>query len=83
MAVMTDTDRWECWADFMRTEKATIASLSKSELRAALDAADLWASNNAASFNTAIPQPARNALTAAQKARLLAWVILKRYNVGV
>ena len=46
-----------------------------------MDAADQWASDNAASFNAALPQPARTVLTAAQKARLLAWVILKRYQV--
>jgi hypothetical protein len=84
MAVMTDPQRFDTWADFMRelsSEREPIA-LTKVELRAAIDAVDLWISDNAASFNTAIPQPARGALTAAQKARMLMFVVRKRFSVG-
>lgn len=83
MAVMTTQQRAECHADYMRTESGVFGVITKAQLRAALDAADQWASDNAASFNAELPQPARTVLTAAQKARLLAWVILKRWNVGV
>ena len=83
MAIMSDTNRSECWADFMRTESGTYGGITKADLRAAINAADQWASDNAASYNTALPQPARAELTAAQKARLLAWVIMKRHKVGV
>lgn len=85
MAVLSDADRAACWADFMRTIPAgtALGAITKADLRAALDAADQWASDNAASFNSALPLPARTVLTPAQKARLLAWVILKRHTSEV
>lgn len=84
MAVMTDTQRQEAWADYMReisSEREAIG-VTKPDLRAALDAIDQWISDNASSFNTAIPQPARSALTAPQKARLLMFVVRKRFLSG-
>jgi hypothetical protein len=51
------------------------------ELRAAVDAIDQWIDDNASSFNSSIPQPARSSLTAKQKARLLVWVVRRRFEV--
>lgn len=85
MAIMTDADRFEAWAEFMRSisgDKEPI-SITKTDLRAALNAVDQWVSDNSASFNAAIPQPARNQLTASQKARLLLYVVSRRFRVGV
>ena len=82
MPIMSDGDRQSCFVDFMRSEGAAFGAVLKAELRAAIDAADQWASDNANSYNSALPLPARTVLTASQKARLLAWVILKRWNVG-
>ena len=82
MPIMGDADRQACFVDFMRSESGAIGAVLKAELRAAVDAADQWASDNAAAYNAALPLPARTVLTASQKARLLAWVILKRWNVG-
>jgi hypothetical protein len=83
MAVLPDADRVALWAEFMRDQSAsrTPMGLTKADLRAAVDAADAWADSNAASFNTALPQPARNALTAKQKALLLMVVIRRRWEV--
>lgn len=84
MAVLSDPDRELVCAEFMRTltpNTETIFGLSKVELRAAVNAADQWADDNAASFNTAIPQPARGAMTAKQKARLLVWVVERRWRI--
>lgn len=81
MAVMIDADRRDCWAEFMR-EVGNTHGLTKPDLRAAIDAADAWINTNAAAFNSALPQPARGALTAAQKAKLLAAVALKRFVKG-
>lgn len=81
MAIMGDADRFEVWADFMR-QGETFDGLTKAQLRAAVDAADQWASDNALSFNSALPVAARTALTARQKSRLLAFVLLRRYNQG-
>lgn len=83
MAIMSDTDRAAVHAEIMRNIPGSIGIL-KAELRAALDAADQWVSDNAASFNAALPLllPARSTLTTAQKAWLLSAVIERRYNVG-
>lgn len=89
MAVLPDQDRFDVWADFMRKTRTevTLASevtgITKAELRAAVDAVGDWVNTNASAFNLAIPQPARGALTASQKAALLTYVVAKRYIKGV
>jgi hypothetical protein len=83
MAVLPDTDRAALWAEFMSNQSAERAAMAllKADLRAAINAADVWADANAAAYNTAIPLPARNALTAKQKALLLMYVIRRRWEV--
>lgn len=84
MAVLIDQDRFDIWADIMRlcsADKETV-SITKADLRAAVNAIDDWAQANASAFNTAIPQPARGALSASQKARLLMLVVAKRHAKG-
>ena len=56
---------------------------TKQELRAALNAADQWVSDNQASYVAALPQPFRGQSTTSQKARLLTFVISKRFLEGV
>lgn len=82
MAVLSDTDRFSAWADFMRANMGMLGTLTKSELRAAVDGIDTWLNDNAASANQAIPQPARTALSTVQKAQLLTHVVHKRYLSG-
>ena len=79
MAVLSEADRRDVWAGYMsaNTEEGLIL---KPDLRVAMDAIDAWVDANAASFNTAIPQPARGILSARQKARLLAMVIQRRFE---
>lgn len=82
MAVLNETDRADVWRMYMKIlsqERQTI-NITKQELRAAIDAVDTWVENNTASFNTAIPQPARGSLTARQKARLLVYVVMRRFE---
>jgi hypothetical protein len=57
-------------------------SITKSQLRAAIDATDDWIEANAASYNSAIPQPARGALSTKQKARLFMMVASRRFGVS-
>ena len=86
MAVMTDTDRQELWGEFMSRlsgGRESTDTLTKADLRAALNAVDDWVSDNQASFNSAIPQPARGVLTTPQKVRLLNMVVDKRFDLGV
>lgn len=79
MAELTNAQRRDVYARFMRENREPF-TLAKASLRLAVDAADAWLDANAASFNTAIPQPARAALSTAQKARLLSMVALKRFG---
>lgn len=93
MAVLNDADRVKVWQDYMRKLSADSAAsvnagtgsipiaVNKVELRAAINAIDAWVDANASSFNTAIPQPARAALTAKQKAELLMFVVLRRFEI--
>ena len=85
MAVLTDEKRKALWEEFMRqlsTRREPLGALIKAELRDAVNAMDDWINANSASFNTAIPQPARGALTAKQKAELFMFVIRGRFDVA-
>jgi hypothetical protein len=84
MAILSDNDRAALWAEVMRemSRQGELCSITKTDLRAAVNAVDAWVDSNTTSFNTAIPQPARSALTTAQKARLLMYVVRRRFEVS-
>jgi hypothetical protein len=84
MAVLSDTIRQQCWRGLMRYWSAqleSIAGITKTDLQAAVNAADDWANTNAASYNTALPAAFKANATATQKALLLAVVCLARFSV--
>jgi hypothetical protein len=81
MALLTEQERFEVWAAGMKRNLEDY-NLTKADLRAAYDATDQWISDNKASFNAAIPEPARTALTASQKAGMLTEIAAKRFIVG-
>jgi hypothetical protein len=85
MAVLPDAERREVWADLMRrfSDERQAVSITKQDLRAAIDAIDAFFDANAATINAALPQPARSQLTTVQKALLLMFVITRRYLAGV
>lgn len=84
MAVLSDNDRAAVAAEGMRDPRlGTLPNMLKANWRAAVNAADQWVSDNAASFNSALPAAARTNMTAAQKALLLMLVVAKRYLSGV
>jgi hypothetical protein len=85
MAILTDAQREAGWARLMQELSAKRVPIScvKTALRAAFDAADQWASDNQAAYNLALPQPARGALTTADKALMLQIVLDERYRNGV
>lgn len=62
----------------MAADPDTPFNFSKVDIRAAIVAADTWATANAASYNTALPVAFRTGASAAQKALLLAYVCLRR-----
>lgn len=84
MAVLPDAERAACHATLMRllSDRATSCSLTKAQLRAAVDATDDWIDQNAAAYNTALPVAARNALTATQKLWLFLYVARRRAGEG-
>ena len=85
MATMQEADRSLAYQDYMAqvcSARESIGTLTKAEIRAALNALDQWFSDNAATINAAIPQPARGQLTTDQKARLAMLVIRNRYLKG-
>jgi NAD(P)H-dependent FMN reductase len=71
------------WQEFMQRESAlaNALGLTKAELRAAVAAVDAWVDAASPSFNTALPAAARNALSASQKAGLLALILEFRYGI--
>lgn len=69
-------------ADMNASRLEPIGALVRADLKAAIAAADSWADTNAASLNAALPLPARTALSARQKARLLRYVIQRRFEVS-
>ena len=80
MAVLPDADRAALHGAYMREEATQHGAVTKADIRAAVDALDDWFDTNASLINLAIPQPARGVLTLAQKARLVRYVIAKRYG---
>lgn len=79
MAVLADAERAAVQALWMRLN-AESCGITKADLRAAVDALDAFLDTNAATINSAIPQPARGALSSAQKARLLSLVAMRRFG---
>lgn len=85
MAVLSDNDRAALCGEFQAERSRTrdaFGALTKADIRAAVNALDDFFHANAATVNAAIPQPARGALTSAQKALLLQFVIERRYLAG-
>lgn len=81
MAVLDAAARARVLAQAMRglpEELRPWPAVTKADLAAAIAATDDWIEANQAAFNTAIPQPARGALTATQKTFLFCYVAMRR-----
>lgn len=84
MAVLPDGDRKTINAELMRyfSEKyISTGSLTKAQLRAAVNGLDAELSSQAVTFNNAIPEPAKTILQNKDKATLLEYVVSKRGEV--
>ncbi len=82
MATLPDTDRQRIWRGLMRAaDFGGIPNVLKTDLKAAVDAADGWVDSNAASYNSALPTAFRTNATAGQKALLLVLVVAMRFGV--
>jgi hypothetical protein len=84
MATLPETDRARIWRGLMRYWSGLRQSvdLSKTELRAAVDATDTWIDDNQASYNSALPSAAQSNLTTAQKTLLFCVVAAIRVSVA-
>ena len=85
MAALVSSDRIAVGGQFQSDAsqaREPFGAVVKADLQAAVAAADDWVVANAASFNAALPTAARTALSPAQKARLLLYVVKKRYETG-
>jgi hypothetical protein len=83
MAVLSAADRLEAAREFMErwsSDRSPIP-VTKAELLAAINATDDWTEANQVSFNQALPQPARGALSSRDKAAILMYVVAKRFGV--
>jgi hypothetical protein len=80
MALLTTTQRAEVHGAVMRDEATPFGVLTKADIRAAVDALDVFFESNVSAINSAFPLPARTTLTTAQKSRLVQYVIQKRYG---
>lgn len=80
MAVLSDVDRRELWAELMRAAEAYGASfsISKADLRAAFDGVDNGMETSAATINNWFPQPARSNLPVRAKAFIVGLVAMRR-----
>ena len=86
MPTLPDADRLRIWRGLMRYWSGlheTVAGIIKSDLNAAVDAADSWVDSNAASYNSALPATFRANATPGQKSLLLVAVVLMRFNLDL
>lgn len=84
MAVLDATTRAAVHAELMRriSNERQSCAITKSDLRAAVDAMDDFLNTNQTAINNAFPTAARTGLTTAQKALVLMYVIDQRYLSG-
>lgn len=80
MAVLSESDRVDVWSTLMRDNLDAI-SITKQDLRGAIDATDTWIDDNDSAYNTVLPAAARTGLTAKQKGMLFMYVASKRFGV--
>lgn len=82
MPILSEVEREEIWKEMVaKNREGEVDSLTRADLRAAVDATDDWIVANQASFNAALPLPARTVLTAQQKALLFSYVVRRRWLV--
>lgn len=85
MAELSDTDRARTWRGLMRywSNLREWQHSPNVDLRDAVDATDAWIDDNQASYNAALPEAARNALTLSQKTLLFCAVALARVSISM
>lgn len=83
MAELTIQQKLELYSKFsqLRSKYFEVVSCSKQDIKDAITALDQKFDADAVEWNQALPLPARQGLTIKQKAILMSYVALKRYEV--
>ena len=83
MAALTDQQRRSIWAEFMRraSRDRQDLGLTKTQLRAALDAADVRLEANSNADHASLP-PQAAALSSRQRSLLFLMTMTKRFEVN-
>jgi hypothetical protein len=81
MAVLDATNRLRLGNEWMRRQVETLAGVTKTDLRAAVDATDAWIDSNQAAFNAALPTAFKNNASLAQKTLLFCYVAMRRAGI--
>ena len=81
MAELSEEDRAEVTQEFMALALGP-HTITKQDIRAAVNALDTWYNANAAAANQALPQPARSQMTTVDKAHMSTLIVNKRYLKG-
>lgn len=83
MAVMSATDRTRAVMYLLRVLRGVLFdAYDRPTIRAALDAADQWREDNAASFNSALPVGFRTTATPQEKGLVLVAAVLRNYGLA-
>lgn len=82
MATLPEADKLQVWRGLMRYLSFGWAG-TKADLKAAVDAADMWIDINQANYNNNLPLTFRDNATQSQKSLLLAAVMLRRFNLDL
>lgn len=85
MALLTDEQRRKVHGMFSTAtshRRVPIGSLSKTDVRAAVDAIDDWVEDNMGAFNQALPEPARTELPTRLKVELLHYVMKIKWEIS-
>lgn len=75
---LDETGRSRTFAQLMRNWPGSLAGVTKTQLRAAVDATDDWIDTNQTSFNNALPLPFRTQASLPQKTFLFCYVAMRR-----
>lgn len=85
MSTLSDADRNIASVrlqKYLSSIRESLGSVTRADIKAAIDGLDNYIDTNGAGINSAIPQPARAQLSTRQKALLLAYVCIRRSEVA-
>lgn len=77
MSLLPEQDKFDVWREFMANNTENL-SLTKADLRAVVDAADVFAQNYRSDLNAALPQVGQEELSQVQQADMFARILRKR-----